>query len=124
MTYSGTSINDHLQRATTRYITAKSSGPDWNFNVKQPLRSNHLSTPYNKQLSSAQPALAMENNLPEWTATPRISRNIIIIAEMALFCTQSWKPSCSLSLQPFQSLYELKKQLATLQDSFATRNDS
>ncbi len=26
--YSGTSINDHLRIATTRYITAKSSGPD------------------------------------------------------------------------------------------------
>ena len=59
--YSGTSINDHLQRATTRYITAKSSGPDWNyndFNVKQPLRNGHLSTPYNEQLSSPQSALA------------------------------------------------------------------
>ncbi len=37
---SDTPINDHLQRATTRYKTTKSSGPDWNykFNV------NHLST--------------------------------------------------------------------------------
>ncbi len=51
--YSGTSINDHLQRATTRYKTAKNSGPDWNYNdynVKQPLRNGHLSTPYNEQL--------------------------------------------------------------------------
>ncbi len=50
---------DHLQRATTRYTlyTAKNSGPDWNyneFNVKQPLRNGHLSTPYNEQLSSPQ----------------------------------------------------------------------
>ncbi len=30
--YSGTFINEHLRRATTRYITAKSSGPDWNYN--------------------------------------------------------------------------------------------
>ncbi len=30
--YSGTFINEHLWRATTRYITAKSSGPDWNYN--------------------------------------------------------------------------------------------
>ena len=27
------------------------------------------------------------------------------------------------TVQPFQSLYELKKQLAKLQDSFAARND-
>ncbi len=56
-------------------ITAKSSGPG--FNVKQPLRSDHwhLSTSYNEQLSSPQPALAMENNLPERTATRRISKN-------------------------------------------------
>ncbi len=57
MLYSGTSINDHLQRATTRYKTAKNSGPDWNyndFNVKQPLGNGHLSTPYNEQLSSPQ----------------------------------------------------------------------
>ncbi len=50
---------------------------DWNyndFNVKQPPRSDYLSNPYNEQLSSPQPALAMENNLPEWTAKPRISR--------------------------------------------------
>ncbi len=57
-----------------------------------------------------------------------ILRNIII----SIIFAQSWKPSCSLSLQPFQSLsrydrsslYELKKQLANLQDSFAARNDS
>ncbi len=59
--YSGTSINNHLQRATTRYKTAKNvnSGPDWNyndFNAKQPLRNGHLSTPYNEQLSSPQSA--------------------------------------------------------------------
>ena len=66
--YSGTSINDHLQRATTCYKTAKNSGPDWNykdFNVKQPLRNGHLSTPYNEQLTSPPSALAIENNLPE-----------------------------------------------------------
>ncbi len=60
----------HLQRATTRYKTANNSGPDWNyndlnlFNVKQPLRNGHLSTPYNEQLSSPQSALAINNNLP------------------------------------------------------------
>ncbi len=74
---------------------AKSSGSDWNyndFNVKQPLRSDdHLSTPDNEQLSSPQ---SEENNLPERTATPRINKKIIV--EIA----QSWKPSCSLSLQP------------------------
>ncbi len=88
--YSGTSINDHLQRATTRYIMAKSSGSDWNyndFNVKQPLRSDHLSNPYNEQLSSPQSALAMENNLPERTATPRISRNYFAHCEnLAVAC--------------------------------------
>ncbi len=49
--YGGTSINDHLQRATTCSKTAKNSGPDWNyndFNVKQPLRNGHLSTPYKR----------------------------------------------------------------------------
>ncbi len=91
MEYSGTSINDHLQRATTRYKTAKNSGPDWNyndFNVKQTLRNCHLSTRHNKQLSSPQSAspqsaspqsaLAIENNLPEQTATPRISRKLLL----------------------------------------------
>ncbi len=43
-------------------VTAKNSGPDWNyndFNVKQPLRNGHLSTPYNEQLSTPQSALAI-----------------------------------------------------------------
>ena len=76
--YSGTSINDHLQRATTRYKTAKNSGPDWNyndFNVKQPLRNGHLSTLYNKQLSSPQ---AIENNLPERPASHTQNQQKII----------------------------------------------
>ncbi len=47
------------------------------FNVKQPLRNGHLSTPYNEQLSSPQSALAIENNFPERTATPRISRILL-----------------------------------------------
>ncbi len=38
----------------------------------------HLSTPYNEQISSPQPALAIENNLPERTATPRISRKLLL----------------------------------------------
>ncbi len=38
----------------------------------------HLSTPYNEQLSSPQPALAMENNLPERTAIPRISIKLLL----------------------------------------------
>ncbi len=94
----------HLQRATTRYKTAKNSGPDWNYNdsmsVKKPLRNSHLGlTQYNEQLCSF-PVL-LQNNLPERTATPRI-RNCwdIVIAN------HLWKLSCSLSLQHFQSLYD------------------
>ncbi len=72
--YSGTSINDHLQRATTCYKTAKNSCPDWNYNDFQPLRNGHLSTPYNEQLTSP---LISFSNLPERTATPRISRKLL-----------------------------------------------
>ncbi len=45
--YNGTFINDHLQRVTTRYKTAKTSDPDWNYNnfTSQkwpPLNKDHL----------------------------------------------------------------------------------
>ncbi len=59
-----------------------------------------------QQLASPQSAVkgvvsSLGNNLPEQTAT--------------IVKTYSY----SLSLQPFQSLYELEKQLAKLRDSFA-----
>ncbi len=80
-----TSINDHLKRATTRYKTALNSGPDWSyndFNVKQPLRNGHLSTPYNEQLQSAL-EITSQNEQPHLESAENYY-------EIALFWRNSW----------------------------------